>query len=238
VKTELGGRPYNEDRYVAISNFVKIPCPGGPEDGALRPVDLFAVLDGHGTDYVSDFCARHLGEQLRPLLLQCADDEQVRAAISRAFISTDELLRKEHGSHAQLAGTTAVVSLVAQDRIYTGSCGAPPLPPWPPRLLGGPSCRQLPAARRRLPRPPAAPQAAGGRRAAQQRPGTAPRRRPAPQSTAAAPLTPPQARLALTRAGMPRPHVASQVTAGQSFAATTPPSPSQTTTSPRGPTSR
>lgn len=132
VRWETGGRPYNEDRYVAAPHFASISSAStdsGTSNSTDSHVDLhmYAVFDGHGTDYCSQFASANIGRHIKQHLKEGTSEEFIRKAIEQSFMGIDGDLRQDdHKMHAQLAGTTAVVSLVGSDKIYVGSCGKHP----------------------------------------------------------------------------------------------------------------
>ena len=68
--TERGGRPYQEDRYVAIRdlNPAARKAHGAEAIDASVRRSYFAVFDGHGGDHCARWAARELPRRCRAVL--------------------------------------------------------------------------------------------------------------------------------------------------------------------------
>lgn len=132
----LDTRPFiakiNQDRGVCVYPFA------GHERMAL-----FCVFDGHGEqgDKVSEFCMYELPRTLEahPCLLEGEGD--VTKAFKETFLGVDEKLARKAGIDAFYSGTTAVVCLVKEGRLWVANAGdsrctlATVDPDWSGRLL-------------------------------------------------------------------------------------------------------
>ena len=114
----LDTRPFiakiNQDRGVCVYPFA------GHERMAL-----FCVFDGHGEqgDKVSEFCMYELPRTLEahPSLLEGEGD--VTKAFKETFVGVDEKLTRKAGVDAFYSGTTAVVCLVKEGRLWVANAG-------------------------------------------------------------------------------------------------------------------
>ncbi|OQR96726.1 phosphatase 2C [Thraustotheca clavata] len=84
------------------------------------PYDFFGVYDGHGGDFVSNYLATHLHEDIQQLFQQDAT-MSVENAIITSFIAVDSAL--EDLEEADVCGSTAVVALLSQFDGYVANIG-------------------------------------------------------------------------------------------------------------------
>ncbi|XP_072954636.1 probable protein phosphatase 2C 68 [Typha angustifolia] len=108
------------------------------QDGS--PLDFFAVFDGHGGCHVSALCKERMHVLLSEELARQSDspEDTWRAAVARGFARMDELALAacacgcvgpppcacdRSGFKSDIVGSTAVVAMVACDRILVANCG-------------------------------------------------------------------------------------------------------------------
>ncbi|XP_038604166.1 protein phosphatase 1K, mitochondrial [Tachyglossus aculeatus] len=109
--SQIGKRRENEDRY-----------------GRARLGDrllYFAVYDGHGGPAAADFCNTHMEKHILDFL---AKDEDLEAALTRAFLDIDRAFaqstRLAADGAGQTSGTTATVALLRDGiELVVGSVG-------------------------------------------------------------------------------------------------------------------
>ncbi len=99
-----GNREYMEDRYVVYNMFCK-------------DYGLFAVFDGHGGDFVSQFCKENLPNILYEKMTQT---DNVAQALFDTFSELDQKIPQDK---ALTTGCTAVVILKHQDHLFVANCG-------------------------------------------------------------------------------------------------------------------
>jgi serine/threonine protein phosphatase PrpC len=109
-----------EDAHIANVNF---------ENG----VSLFAVFDGHGGPEVAKFCAEYFGPEL--LKNENYKNKNYKKALEENFLKMDEILMSDDGPNIlkkfkveedmlnSLAGCTANVVLITQDKYYVANAG-------------------------------------------------------------------------------------------------------------------
>lgn len=153
--SEKGGRPYQEDRHQELK-------------GGAPGCSLYAVFDGHGGSRAAQYCKECL---LQHVVADPHFRQDPARALKNAFYKTDA----EFSAMAKVAqmtdGTTAVVGLVLNGRVYVANgatCFAsyppladtpllnpPPLSPSSPPLLSppplSPSLSSSPSSSGRLP---------------------------------------------------------------------------------------
>lgn len=104
----------NQDRGVCVYPFV-----------GHKRMALFCVFDGHGEqgDKVSEFCMYELPRTLEahPSLLEGEGD--VTKAFKETFLGVDEKLRRNANIDPFYSGTTAVVCLVKESRLWVANAG-------------------------------------------------------------------------------------------------------------------
>lgn len=99
-----GKRRYMEDRAMVIDNF-----HGG--------YGLYIVCDGHGGDYVADFCMMHLPRVLRALLVSGMTPDK---ALGLTFVQLDDQVE---WTHSYMTGTTCIVLLKHTDHFWIAHVG-------------------------------------------------------------------------------------------------------------------
>jgi len=113
VCSTYGPRPTNEDRHILECNWTTLPGHAGSEAPGA-PAALFAVCDGHGGASVSSSVSRNLGILLRTELdaVRWSSEDSRKAAVRRAFIEMDGLLKREQNPVYSRCGCTCVVAAV------------------------------------------------------------------------------------------------------------------------------
>lgn len=94
---------------------------------------FFGVYDGHGGARVSQYAGLHLHKriinneqyrELNPLLCSHISiytvNNDISGAIRSGFLKLDEDLRQDEETKEQMSGTTAVIVLVRDRKIYCG----------------------------------------------------------------------------------------------------------------------
>lgn len=82
---------------------------------------FFAVYDGHGGARVAQFAGMHLHKRVIGHELFAKGD--VAGALKGGFFKLDEDLRNDEETKEQMSGTTAVVVIVKDGKIYCGNAG-------------------------------------------------------------------------------------------------------------------
>lgn len=103
VREHIGRRPYMEDRYVIKPNF-------------YEDYNLYAVFDGHGGSFVSEFCKVNLASTLSFYLR----DNPISFALVKTF---EHLHRELPQEYAGNQGTTALVALVGSHDAWIANTG-------------------------------------------------------------------------------------------------------------------
>lgn len=106
VAQHIGSRPYQEDRHVVAERF----CMG---------YSLFAIMDGHGGDFVSEYVRTHLETVLKNAM-QTQSDLNIRTALIRAFHTLHDNLPYEK---SYTCGCTCVVLLLHDNHLWVANCG-------------------------------------------------------------------------------------------------------------------
>jgi protein phosphatase 1L len=104
VREHIGNRPYMEDRYVIKLNFYK-------------NYNLFGVMDGHGGEYVSEYCKTNLPHVLS-YMLRIHDD--ISIALTKTFEKLHFDLPKDVASNQ---GTTCLIALVGSNDFWIANTG-------------------------------------------------------------------------------------------------------------------
>jgi serine/threonine protein phosphatase PrpC len=99
-----GMREYMEDRHQVIENFY---------DG----YELYMVCDGHGGDFVADYCILHIPIVLKGML---ESGMEIPKALVNTFHSIDESLDRPSSF---MTGTTCLVILKSIDHAWIANCG-------------------------------------------------------------------------------------------------------------------
>jgi serine/threonine protein phosphatase PrpC len=99
-----GKRDYMEDRFIVQESFYK-------------DYDLYAVFDGHGGDFVAEFCRRNI---LTVLSNELEKTTNIHNALHDTFIILDKLVPL-HQSY--MTGTTCLVVLVSPSNAIIANCG-------------------------------------------------------------------------------------------------------------------
>ncbi|GAV08203.1 hypothetical protein RvY_17931 [Ramazzottius varieornatus] len=109
-------RPGMEDRHVIIPDLRAIV----DLKGIKSPVSFYAVYDGHAGAVAAAYAAAHLHHSL------CASPnypDQMEKALKEAFVATDEQYEKKGSRDKDYSGTTAVVSVVYEEKLYIAWVG-------------------------------------------------------------------------------------------------------------------
>jgi len=110
-----GRRPTMEDAHCHITN-----------DDVL-PYRIWAVLDGHGGPFASEFAADALGETVQRTLYDqgrdLEDDREVAEGISEAFESVDEKLCEALRQRGTCDGTTCIAAVVVGSKLCIANVG-------------------------------------------------------------------------------------------------------------------
>ena len=102
----IGARPYQEDRYVVAERF----CMG---------YSLFAIMDGHGGEFVADYVRTHLVRTVKEAI-ESQRDYNIRTALIRSFHKLhDDLPFQE----SYTCGCTCVVVLLHDNHLWVANCG-------------------------------------------------------------------------------------------------------------------
>lgn len=81
---------------------------------------FFAVFDGHGGADVAQYAGKHLHK----LLLKRAEyPDQPAEALQQAFLDIDEAMLEDEALQEQLAGSTAVTTLIRGNKLYCANAG-------------------------------------------------------------------------------------------------------------------
>eukprot|EP00937_MAST-01D_sp_MAST-1D-sp2_P003675 g3675.t1 len=127
--TEQGGRPYQEDRYVAVTDLNAFAKSIGRHDALdmAVPRSFFAVYDGHGGSKCSKFLAATLHLNLVSHARFATDP---RTALLEAWDQTDEQFcarcvatRRRPSAQPERSGSTAVACLLVGRTLFTCNAG-------------------------------------------------------------------------------------------------------------------
>ncbi|RHZ85841.1 hypothetical protein Glove_59g102 [Diversispora epigaea] len=80
--------------------------------------NFFGLYDGHGGDYVANYCANNLHNFLSTELDECGGIEK---AIENGYFEIDGYLRNDENVKKQ--GCTAITVIVTPDKVYVGNAG-------------------------------------------------------------------------------------------------------------------
>ncbi|KAI0228535.1 putative protein phosphatase 2C T23F11.1 [Lamellibrachia satsuma] len=86
-----------------------------------KDASFFAVFDGHGGARVAQYAGTHLHKKI--LSDPAYAEGQVEEAIRRGFLATDEDMLNDDSMKEELAGTTAVIVLIKNSKIFCGNVG-------------------------------------------------------------------------------------------------------------------
>ena len=81
----------------------------------------FAVFDGHGGSSIADYASKHLHHRIRQELESLRGD--VKAALEEAFVKLDATMSVSSKYGRSGAGSTAVVVLICEGRLYCANVG-------------------------------------------------------------------------------------------------------------------
>lgn len=99
-----GKRPHMEDRARIIDNF-------------HGNYSLFVLCDGHGGDFVADFCVRHIASILKKHLDSGLD---MKSSLTKTNSDLDDLVSEQE---SYMTGTTCIVILKSSDHVWVSNCG-------------------------------------------------------------------------------------------------------------------
>lgn len=104
-----GWRMHMEDSHTHILSL--------PDDPGTS---FFAVYDGHGGAKVAEYAGKHLHKYItrRP---EYVDD--VKHALQQGFLDLDEAMLNNEALREQMSGSTAVVVLIKDNRLYCANAG-------------------------------------------------------------------------------------------------------------------
>jgi serine/threonine protein phosphatase PrpC len=105
VSEHIGGRPYMEDRYVIEPNF-------------YNDWSLFAVFDGHGGSYVSEWLKNNFTNILKECLTESPRDLQL--AIHNAIKNVVTTISV---TDSLFCGSTVCAVMIAKDKLMTINIG-------------------------------------------------------------------------------------------------------------------
>ena len=104
-QTIQGGREYQEDRFINCS---------------LTPsIDFSAIFDGHGGDFISEFCKNNFNTILYQDIVNNGQYD-LSTSLKQSFETCDKIIERLNVPHV---GCTASVFIVTRDRIFFGNCG-------------------------------------------------------------------------------------------------------------------
>ena len=106
--TEKGGRPYQEDRYAMMKG-------SGHKDSSL-----YALFDGHGGSKASQYCKDHL---LNYIQSDVNFENNTAASLMNGFRKLDDEFTMIAKRHMLSDGSTAVVAVVNNGKIYVANAG-------------------------------------------------------------------------------------------------------------------
>uniref|UniRef100_A0A9J2PB69 protein-serine/threonine phosphatase n=1 Tax=Ascaris lumbricoides TaxID=6252 RepID=A0A9J2PB69_ASCLU len=82
---------------------------------------FFAVYDGHGGSKVSQYAGTHLHKTIATNSLY--SEGKIEEAIKEGFLSLDEKMKHDEEMREDMSGTTAVVVIIKNKKIYCGNVG-------------------------------------------------------------------------------------------------------------------
>lgn len=106
--TEKGGRPYQEDRYTMMKG-------SGHGDSSL-----YALFDGHGGAKASQYCKDNL---LKYIQTDANFENNTVASLMSAFRKLDDEFTVIAKRHMLSDGSTAVVAVINDRKIYVANAG-------------------------------------------------------------------------------------------------------------------
>lgn len=113
VATNIGGRPYQEDRNVIAKAQID-----------QRRIMIYGVFDGHGGSDISEYLVNHLPETLiqefTTIKNNLDDPSIVKEAIKQAYLNLDQKIYQELDTNA---GSTAIVFIQIGNRGYLVNLG-------------------------------------------------------------------------------------------------------------------
>lgn len=81
---------------------------------------FFAVYDGHGGSKVSEYAGNHLHNRI---FSQQSYKDNIADAIRKGFLALDEDMLDDEYMKEELAGTTAICTIIKDNKIYCGNVG-------------------------------------------------------------------------------------------------------------------
>lgn len=103
-----GNRIHMEDRFLVAEEF-------------LPEYSMYAVFDGHGGDYVAQFCHDHILGILQHELVDRYDEkDNIKNALVKTFLKLDSMLSEPH---AYTTGSTCLVVLKHRDTLWVANSG-------------------------------------------------------------------------------------------------------------------
>uniref|UniRef100_A0AC34RJ63 PPM-type phosphatase domain-containing protein n=1 Tax=Panagrolaimus sp. JU765 TaxID=591449 RepID=A0AC34RJ63_9BILA len=82
---------------------------------------FFAVYDGHGGAKVSEYAGIHLHKRI--VKNKSYEDGNIPEAIRIGFLDLDEHMQKDEGIKEDMSGTTAVIVLIKNNKVFCGNVG-------------------------------------------------------------------------------------------------------------------
>lgn len=102
----IGGRPYQEDTYIADVSIGDI-------------YNLFGVFDGHGGSDISEFLSENAPDFISKSILEY--EGLIEPALKDAFINLDKNIPSKDDIDTN--GSTSIVVLINEDKIVCANCG-------------------------------------------------------------------------------------------------------------------
>lgn len=82
---------------------------------------FFAVYDGHGGSKIAEYAGKHLHKFITKQ--EQYQEGNIEEAMKQAFLEIDSVMLEEDELRHEESGTTAVVVLVKEDKVYCGNVG-------------------------------------------------------------------------------------------------------------------
>ncbi|XP_063236541.1 probable protein phosphatase 2C T23F11.1 [Bacillus rossius redtenbacheri] len=82
---------------------------------------FFGVYDGHGGAKIAQYAGKHLHKFI--LKTQAYKDGHIEDAIRQGFLEVDQAMLQEDSLKDELAGTTAIVIIIKDNRLFCGNVG-------------------------------------------------------------------------------------------------------------------
>ena len=89
----------------------------------LEGCSFFAVFDGHAGSNASQFCAKHLLDEIVSSVKLDIGEENLKKAVKESFLKVDSKLKGSILDQKQPGGTTAVMCLVTPNHFIWANCG-------------------------------------------------------------------------------------------------------------------